>query len=206
MNRNSSLIIIVAAAAAIGGLAGAWLLAPAAPPELAAGTLLTEPRALPEFRMIRHDESTFTRADLEGQWSLVFFGFTHCPDVCPNTLFLLDRVTDALKQQNVTAPDVVFVSVDTERDTPEQLAGYVRYFNPEFIGVTGDDDNLQKLAQAMSVAYEFKPAEEGSSDEYTVIHSSAVLLIDPGARLHALFTPPLHADAITGDLLQLVSD
>ncbi len=205
MNRNTLLIIITAALAAVaGGVIGARLLAPEPPPALAAGTLLNEPRPLPEFRMTRHDAASFTREDFRGNWSLVFFGFTHCPDVCPNTLFLLDRVVDRL---GGIAPEVVFVSVDTARDTPEQMASYVEYFNPAFIGLTGDATNLQKLTQAMSVAYEFRAPTEGSGeDEYTVIHSSAVLLVDPQARLRAIFTPPLKADAISSDLVQLIAD
>lgn len=204
MNRNTLLIIIVAVlAAAAGGVIGAKLLGPEAPPALAVGTLLREPRPLPPFRMTRHDTEPFTREDFSGEWSLVFFGFTHCPDVCPNTLFLLDRVLNQVEQQGLEPPNVVFVSVDTARDTPAGMAKYVKYFNPAFIGLTGDANNLQKLTEAMSVAYEFRPDGEG---DYTVIHSSAVLLVDPEARLHTIFTPPLKADAIAGDLVQLISD
>ena len=207
MNRTTLPIVIVTAVAALaGGLAGVFLLAPDEPAELSAGTLLTTPRPLPEFSLTRHDAETFTRENFEDHWSLVFFGFTHCPDVCPNTLFMLDRLTDALAGMDMQPPEVVFVSVDTARDTPEQMAGYVEYFNPDFIGVVGDGDNLHKLAQAMSVAYEFRPAHDGDEENYTVVHSSAVLLVDPEARLHAIFTPPLHADAIAGDLVRLIAD
>ncbi|HEX6929872.1 MAG TPA: SCO family protein [Gammaproteobacteria bacterium] len=208
MNRNTLLIIIVAVlAAAAGGVIGGKIFAPDVPPGLTAGTLLSEPRPLPDFRMTRHDMATFTREDFKGNWNLVFFGFTHCPDVCPNTLFLLDRVVKQVEQGGVEPPGVVFVSVDSVRDTPEAMAKYVKYFNPAFIGLTGDATNLQKLTQAMSVAYEFRPLEGGDGeDDYTVIHSSAVLLVDPKARLRAIFTPPLRADAITGDLVKLITD
>ncbi|HEX7046861.1 MAG TPA: SCO family protein [Gammaproteobacteria bacterium] len=207
MNRNTLLIIITAGLAALaGGVIGARLLAPDAPPELTVGTLLSEPRPLPEFRMTRHDNAPFTREDFRGDWSLVFFGFTHCPDVCPNTLFLLDRVVKQIEESGTPPPEVVFVSVDTVRDTPEQMAKYVEYFNPAFIGLTGDATNVQKLTQAMSVAYEFRPVDDNSGEEYTVIHSSAVLLVDPEARLRAIFTPPLKADAIANDLAKLIAD
>ncbi|HEX6928283.1 MAG TPA: SCO family protein [Gammaproteobacteria bacterium] len=203
MNRHTLLIIIVAGIAGLaGGLAAALLLEPGAPAELAAGTRLSEPRPLPEFRMTRHDGTAFDRDSFRDRWSLVFFGFTHCPDVCPNTLFVLDRTVEQLAGQNLVPPDVVFVSVDPARDTPEKMAGYVQYFNPDFVGITGDDGNLEKLTQAMSVAYERRP----DGDDYTVIHSSAVLLVDPQARLHAIFTPPLKADAIAADLSRLISD
>ncbi|MBW3566631.1 MAG: SCO family protein [Proteobacteria bacterium] len=208
MNRNTLVFISVALlAAAAGVLAGALLLAPAEPAQLVAGTKLETPRPLPAFQLVRDDESPFTRADFEGEWQLVFFGFTHCPDVCPNTLFLLDRVVEQLDNADHVAPEVVFVSVDPERDTPEQVKQYVEYFNDDFVGVTahGSDDgmeNLQRLTQAMSVAYEFHP--EG--DSYEVIHSSAVLLVNPEAEMHALFTPPLNAADIAADLAQLISN
>lgn len=202
MKRNTILVWLVTASAAVAGaLAGMYLLAPAAPPQLAAGTLLSQPRPLPGFRLDAHDGTDFTREDFTGQWSLVFFGFANCPDVCPNTLFLLDRVVEQVADAGVTPPQVVFVSVDSERDTPEKLAEYVNYFNPEFTGVTGKGNDLQKLTQAMSVAYEFRP--EG--DSYTVVHSSTVLAVDPEGRLRAIFTPPLHADAIATDMTALIS-
>lgn len=206
MNRNVLILILVAGLAAIAGvLAGMLLLQPAEPPELRAGTLLGEPRPLPEFQLTAGSGEPFSREDFKGEWQLVFFGFTHCPDVCPNTLFLLDRIREQLVQQGVNPPGVVFVSVDPERDDPAQVAEYVDYFNEEFIGVTahgGKTEALQRLTQAMSVAYEFQP--EG--DSYTVIHSSALLLVNPDAQLHAIFTPPLKAEDIAADMATLVSD
>lgn len=206
MNRNALILILVAGIAAIAGvIAGALLLQPAEPAELRAGTQLSEPRPLPEFQLAGSDNASFTRRDLEGRWHLVFFGFTHCPDVCPNTLFILDRVVEQLEQSGVKAPQVVFVSVDPERDDPAQVAEYVEYFNENFIGVTahgGHDEDLQRLTQAMSVAYEFRPEGDG----YTVVHSSALLLVNPDAQLHAIFTPPLRADDIAADTATLVSD
>src|SRR5690606_23919350 len=190
------LSIVAIAAAIVGALVGT-LWSGKGPIELRAGTLLSQPRPLPAFELTAHDASAFTRDDLQGRWSLVFFGFTHCPDVCPNTLFMLDKVVDRFAAD---APSVVFVSVDPARDDPQRLGEYVNYLNPAFTGVTGDEANLQKLAQALSVAYELRP--EG--DDYTVIHSSAVLLVDPKAQLHAIFTPPLHADAIAADLAALI--
>jgi len=206
MNRNTLMILLVAALAGIAGiLAGTLLPGPAEPPVLSAGTQLGEPRPLPDFQLTNGDGTPFTRQDFNGEWHLVFFGFTHCPDVCPNTLFLLDRVVAQLEQSGITPPQVVFVSVDPERDTPEQVAQYVEYFNEDFLGVTAhgsDIGNLQRLTQALSVAYEFRPEGDG----YTVIHSSAVLLVDPAARMHAIFTPPLKAADIAADLALLISN
>lgn len=206
MNKSGLILVLVAGLAAIVGvLAGALLLQPAAPPELRTGTLLGEPRPLPEFQLTAGSGEPFTREDFKGEWQLVFFGFTHCPDVCPNTLFLLDRMREQLAQQSVNPPNVVFVSVDPERDDPAQVAEYVDYFNETFIGVTahgGNTEALQRLTKAMSVAYEF----QAEGDSYTVIHSSALLLVNPDAQLHAIFTPPLETEDIAADIAALVSD
>jgi protein SCO1 len=201
MNRNLLLVILVAGVAAIAGAGLGMLLFPADEPvEFTAGTRLTEPRPLPEFELTGHDGRAVTRDAFAGDWTLVFYGFTHCPDVCPNTLFMLDRVVARLAEEGHQTPGVLFISVDPERDSPQQIAEYVNYFNPGFLGATGDEENLATVAASMSVAYELRALDEG----YDVIHSSAVLLIDPEARLHALFTPPLAANAIAADLRQLL--
>lgn len=203
MNTKLLPVLVVALVAALAGVTvGFVVLAPDEPPSLAAGTLLSEPRALPAFRLDADDGSDFTAEDFQGRWHLVFFGFTHCPDVCPNTLYLLDRVVEQVAAAGATPPGVVFVSVDSKRDTPKKMAEYVDYFNPAFVGVSGDGGNLQKLTEAMSVAYAFEP--EG--DSYTVLHSSNVLAVDPMGRLHAIFTPPLKADAIAADMMKLIAD
>lgn len=202
--RNLALFLVVVAAGLAGGIAAALRFAPEPPVEMRAGTRLSEPRPLPEFRLLDGNGQAFTREDLAGHWSLVFFGFTHCPDVCPNTLFMLDRLTEQLSAAGKTPPQVVFVSVDPHRDSVEAVHDYVAYFNPGFIGLTatGDhDEDLRKLAGSMSVAYDVQ-----AGDEYTVMHSSAVLLVDPQSRLHALFTPPLEAAKIAADIAPLLSN
>lgn len=200
MNKqNTLLLIIVALAAAAGGLLASQVLTGASEPlVLESGTQLSQPRSLPEFTLTTGEGKDFTREDFTGQWSLVFFGFTHCPDVCPNTLFMLDKVKEQLGEH---APQVVFISVDPQRDTAEVVGEYVEYFDPEFIGLRGDGNALLPLTQAMSVAYEFEPEGE---DGYTVIHSSTVVLINPAAELTTIFTPPLSATKISADLRQIL--
>lgn len=200
MNKQSTLtLILVGLAAAAGGLLASQMLQPAPEPlRLESGTQLSKPRPLPDFTLTDGDGEPFTRQDFAGQWSLVFFGFTHCPDVCPNTLFMLDKVKEQLGEDS---PQVVFVSVDPQRDTAEAVGEYVQYFDPEFTGLRGDGNALAPLTRALSVAYEFKPAEE---DDYTVIHSSAVLLINPSAELTTIFTTPLSANGISADLRRIL--
>ncbi|MDX1454506.1 MAG: SCO family protein [Gammaproteobacteria bacterium] len=198
--RNIILLVAVAAMAAGAGIAIATRSQQSTEPlQTESATVLSSPRALPEFTLERGAEADFTRADFEGQWSLVFFGFTNCPDVCPNTLFMLDQVTDRLGE---SAPQVVFVSVDVQRDDAEKTAVYAKYFNPDFIGLRGDGNALAPITEAMSVAWEYQP--EG--DSYTVIHSSAILVVNPAGDLHALFTAPHSADAIATDMQTMVDN
>ena len=100
--------------------------------------LLDTPRELGDFALVDHRDEPFVPARLEGHWSLVFFGFTHCPDICPTTMAFLDRLAGELEGTEAEDTAVFLVSVDPARDTPAQLASYVPYFNPDFTGVTGE--------------------------------------------------------------------
>ena len=143
MSRKQS--IAVAAVVAIVAVASGMLLARAlftsqdsTQLALAKATLLTPPRPLPEFELIDQDGSPFTQAQLRGHWSVLFFGFTHCPDVCPTTLGVLAKARQELSDlPDELQPHVVLVSVDPKRDTPQQLASYVKFFDSSFTGVTG---------------------------------------------------------------------
>lgn len=168
---------------------------------LDAGTLLPEPRALPDFSLTGADNVQFTRANLSGRWTLMFFGFTNCPDVCPTTLATLANVVDNLAQSGMTAPDVFFVSVDPGRDTPEIAAGYAAYFNPEFRAVTGDAKSLSDLTRPVGIMY----MRVANGDGYTVDHSTAVLLINPATELQAIFSAPHNAEQIAADLRKLLA-
>lgn len=200
MQKTLLTAIILLAAAAGGFVVSQGVFAPEPPPVADSGTTLPEPRPLPEFSLPLVN-GEFTRNDLTGQWNLVFFGFTNCPDVCPNTLFMLDKVVERFAAQSEkAAPQVVFISVDPQRDDPATTAQYAGYFNKDFVGVSGQAASLDRLTQAMSVAYGY----EEEDDSYTVLHSSTVILVDPQGRVHTFFTPPLHADRITADLLKII--
>jgi len=154
-----------------------------------AATVLPEAKPLPDFLLEDHRGKAFTNESLRGQWSFVFFGYTHCPDVCPITLALLNQVDQVLKKEtDVVKHKTIFISVDPERDTMAQLADYVPYFNPEFIGVTGSLENLRVLTKSLGIAF----GKEGDTEsvEYEVFHSARIMLIDPEARLKALFSSP----------------
>jgi len=144
------------------------------------------PRRFDDFALRNQKGEPFTREDFVGQWSLVFFGFTHCPDICPTTMAELDRLVSKLPDDIAKETQVVLVSLDPARDTPEVLSEYVGYFDPNFIGVTGDFLTLRRFANQVNVA--FNKVTVG--DDYTVDHSGNIVLINPRGDYHGFFKPP----------------
>jgi protein SCO1 len=196
MRTATWLIVGVAAAAAVG--VGAALVASAPQPvTLRAGTALAEPRELPDFSLVDARGRRFGRAALERRWSVLFSGFTHCPDVCPTTLALLASLQSQLPGDRL---QFVFLTVDPERDTPEVVARYLAHFGNRFVGVTGSPEEVDRLAGAMGLAHVRNPGADGG---YTVDHSTALVLIDPEARIAGYFTAPHDPDALAADLAPL---
>jgi protein SCO1/2 len=160
-------------------------------------TLFPDPKPLTAFALTDHENRVFDLASLKGKWSFLFFGFTHCPDICPTTLAVLARARDNIAKNTVGADDIqfVFISVDPNRDTAGKLRQYVDYFDTTFLGVTGDNAQIGNLAGQLGAAYQvaIKPGMEN----YPVYHSAAVFLVDPRARYHAMFTPPLEAETVS---------
>ena len=160
------------------------------PPDIE-GLLWPNPRQLEASSLVDQDRDTFDLQNLRGQWTLLFFGYTFCPDVCPATLATLHDVHERLGADDL---QTVFVSVDPGRDTPERLGQYVRFFDPDFLGVTGGGDALRALtAQLGVIAFQTEPDADGN---YLVDHTAAVLLLDPQARLVGLFRTPHEAEDI----------
>ncbi|RPH98677.1 MAG: SCO family protein [Lysobacterales bacterium] len=203
------LVIMALAIAVMGAVAGIslGLILPARQPAgMAALTLLPEPRVIAEFELLDHDGRPFTRQRLHGRWSLLFFGFTNCPDVCPSALYDLNRVSEQLPRPPGGAEpphQVVFISVDPERDTPEVLARYVAHFNPEFTGVSGSHEQLAALSAQLGIGYQVEEHPPGA-ERYGVVHSSSVVLTDPAGHLRGAFTAPLDAAAMARDLATLI--
>ncbi|PTU31101.1 SCO family protein [Stenotrophobium rhamnosiphilum] len=195
------LTVAVAVAAAVLGLAAASFLLRPPTIEIKSGTLLQQPRQLPEFALTRDNGQPYTLASLHGHWTLFFPGFITCPDVCPTTLAFLKTLTTKLSAEGQKL-DVAFVSVDPERDTPERLASYVHYFNPEFIGVTAKEPELARFAQLLGIAYSKVPSKDGKT--YTMDHTAALILVDPQGRIAAYFTPPHQLDVMSADLVAVM--
>ena len=159
-------------------------------------------RQLAPFTLVDHNNEVFNETTLRQRWSFLFFGYTHCPDVCPTTLSVLNSVAQRL--QDVDA-DIrfVFVSVDPERDTPEKLARFVSYFNKNFIGVTGTEQQIEQFTRELGIMHMRVAADENATG-YLVDHTASVLLIDPDGRYHAVFSPPLSAGKISDDFRKIL--
>lgn len=147
-----------------------------------------EPRQIKDFELVAHSGDAFTKEDLKGQWTLLFFGFAHCDSFCPATLALLNTIHGQLESDIREQTQVVMVSVDPARDTPEVLAEYVPRFNPEFLGVTGDFLPIKLLADQFYVGFR-KSTDEGHHG-YAVDHGEQIVLINPKGEYHGFFKPP----------------
>jgi protein SCO1/2 len=169
---------------------------------LATGLWLTPSRALPDFTLIDQQGRPFGPAQLRGHWSLLFFGYTNCPDLCPTTLTTLAGLNRRLRTESAALlPQVVFVSVDAARDTPQQLSRYVPYFDPTFLGVTAPDQaTIEALAHKLGVAVIVNSAKDGN---YTVDHSGELFVINPDARLVALLSGPFTLETLAHDVRAL---
>lgn len=147
------------------------------------------PRNIGEFTLTSHHGETFSLDKLKGQWTLVFFGYTYCPDICPTTMATLAAVTDMLAETDYAEDTrVVMVSVDPQRDTPEQLATYVSYFNPDFTGVTGEYIEIFNLGRQLNIAFSYLPGKEEGL--YEVTHSGEIPLINPNGHFQGFFKYP----------------
>lgn len=197
MHPRNIIVALVLATAVAAGFALALRGAGEAPAPLSA-TVLPAGNELPEFALLDQDGSPAGRSTFEGQWDLVFFGFTNCPDICPATMTVLGQARRALEASGQEPlPRVVLVSVDPERDSPEAMARYVAYFGDGNLGLTGDLDEIRKLTDALGIFFQKAGTD---SAVYGVDHSTAVLLLDPRGRLRALFSAPHDVDTLVHDL------
>lgn len=151
-----------------------------------------KPRQFSDIALTDHNGKEFTRAQLQGKWSLIFFGFTHCPDICPMTLLDLNRLLPDLPEDIRKHTQVILVSLDPARDTPEVLKEYVAAFNPDFVGVTGEFLTIRRFANEVNVAF----AKVTQGDDYTVDHSGNLVLINPRGDYHGFFKPPFDTEKL----------
>lgn len=165
--------------------------------DLAGGTaLIGQEKPLPAFSLVDKNNQPFTLENFKGYWSYLFFGYTHCPDICPVTLQVMNQT---LKQLSPDEAQAVFISVDPERDTVEKLKNYVEFFNPDMIGATGDPEDLSTLSREIGIVYR-KTDNPADKENYLVDHSASILLINPRAELVAVLSPPHNANIMAADL------
>jgi len=163
--------------------------------------LLPQSRGVPDVQMTDEQGRPVTLDELKGKWALLFFGYTYCPDICPTTLAQLRQVKSELPKEAVERLQVVLVSVDPNRDTPQQLKQYLGYFDKDFRGLTGSLEETQKLANAVSIP--FIPADT-SKPGYTVDHSGNLAILGPDGRQRGFIRAPFNSQKMVAQLPKLV--
>ena len=209
-NRTTAIVLVAALGAGLGLLAAQRVFNPAPPPATAwpqtvAVRLFDPPRELPAFNLRQSDGTPLVPGELKGHWTLVFLGFTYCPDVCPMTL---TQMAQAQRQwesiPEARRPRVLLVSVDPERDTPDRLGEYAHAFHKDTLAATADIPALEDFAKSISMVFAKVPAEEGMpADQYSVDHSASMAVLDPQGRMSGLIQPPLDPAAIARDMAAL---
>lgn len=210
---NPALLVVICLLAVAAGLLvfnrGLWFGQrgeTATPPATRSATVIPTPRPLQPFALTDHKGEKFSEAALRDRWTMLSFGYTHCPDVCPTGLATLARFADRLEQGGVDVPlQVVFVSIDPQRDTPSRLAQYVPYFDPEFVGATGEPQQLDKLTRQLGILYA-KVESEDSAMGYLMDHTASFILTDPQGRFRAVFGAPHDDRTMAEDFRLIIAD
>jgi len=157
--------------------------------------LFKEGKSLIDFSFDLAGNENFTNENLTGKWTLFFVGYTFCPDICPTTLSHLDHVYPRLTAAPYNNIQIVFVSVDPNRDNAEKLAEYVHYFNPGFIGVTSSHKQLWPFVQNLGLIYSI--VDKGVAEPYYLVdHSASIVLINPKGEHHASFQAEINEDGV----------
>ena len=209
-NRTIGIVLVIALAAGLGLLAAQKFFGPAdgggAWPPTQAVTMYPQVRPVPEFSLRQSDGTQLTSGELNGHWTLVFLGFTFCPDVCPTTMAELAQA----QQQWGALPDgirprVLFVSVDPERDTPGRAGEYAHAFHKDTLAATADAPTLEAFAKSIGFVFMKVPGKsfEENPQDYTMDHSSGIAVLDPQGRVAGLIRPPFAPKAIAADMAAL---
>jgi len=163
--------------------------------------LLPQSRTVPDMAMTNQDGQAVSLSDLKGKWTLLFFGYTFCPDICPTTLAQLRQIKSELPKEAVSNLRVVLVSVDPNRDTPQQLKQYLGYFDKDFVGLSAPVEQIQKLANAVSIP--FIPADT-SKPNYTVDHSGNLVILGPDGTQRGFIRAPMSNPKLVAQLPNLL--
>jgi protein SCO1/2 len=197
-NRTALYVGLMVLAAAVAGYMVSRQLARGAP-TLQSGTALPSPRVVKPFALTDDSGNAFGNAQLVGRPSLVFFGFTHCPDVCPVTLALLAQLR---RDPALASLRMLFVTVDPSRDTQQAMHDYVGAFGQGITGLRGEDAALEPVMQNLGAARSIEPR---AGEDYSVDHSAALYYVNARGQMSAVFTPPFSVAGLGGDLTALIS-
>lgn len=200
--KRNAILFFVGTVAVLAGLLLAMFTTENTSGSIRAGTVLKTPRALQPFTLTDMNGAPYTLESMQGHWTLLFPGFTFCPDVCPTTLGMLKQVYAQLGE-TADRVQMLFLSVDPERDTPAKMRKYVQFFDPRFTAAATAEPELQRVAQMLGIAYVKVPGKDTGS--YTMDHSAALVLINPQGQIAAYFTPPHQVDALVHDLKQITA-
>lgn len=189
-------------------------------PKTESAFVLPEAAAVEGLQLSHPTLGKFDLDSIKGKWSLFFFGYTHCPDVCPTELFMMSQMMKQIEENpapGIQAPQVVFISLDPQRDAPEALQQYAGFYHPSFIGVTGEQSAVDQLSKSMGVYYQRvyhlngkvldpasqKDVPEGLEDSYLINHSAAIFLTNPKGQLQAILKPPHEPAVVIRDLASI---
>lgn len=209
-NRRIGFILVIALAAGLGLLAAQKYFGSTAGsprwPETKSITMFPQARTLPAFSLRQSDGTQLASGELNGHWTLVFLGFTYCPDVCPTTLAELAQAQNQWKSlPDSTRPRVLFVSVDPERDTPTRIGEYAHAFHADTLAATADLPTLENFARSMMFVFQKMPGKnfDKNPDDYSMDHSANIAVLDPQGRMVGFIKPPFQPKAIADDMAAL---
>lgn len=206
-NRTTLLVLAAALAAGLGLVAARFVFAPK-PADTAPATravrLFSPVRELPAFSLRQSDGTALVPGELKGHWTLVFLGFTHCPDICPTTLTELSRAQKQWESlPESVRPRVLFVSVDPERDTPDRIGEYAHAFHRDTLAATADIPTLERFTSSLSLVFAKVVPDDAPPGQYTIDHSATMAVLDPQGRMAGIVRQPLDVPGIAADLRHL---
>ena len=172
-------------------------------PTLATGKILARPMEIDQFELIDQNNAAFNNKSLEGGWTVLFFGYTNCPDVCPTTIYKLAEIKNGIKEDLPSANfNTVLVTLDPDRDSSERLDEYIGYFDETMLGVTGTYENIQSFTSSLSVFYQRINKEEG----YDFNHTASIFVFDKNGLLFATMSPANTIGELTEDFYTILNN
>ena len=172
-------------------------------PTLATGKILARPMEIDQFELIDQNNAAFNNKSLEGGWTVVFFGYTNCPDVCPTTIYKLAEIKNVIKEKLPSTDfNTVLVTLDPDRDSAKRLDEYIGYFDETMLGVTGTYENIQSFTSSLSVFYQRINKEEG----YDFNHTASIFVFDKNGLLFATMSPANTIGELTEDFYTILNN